>query len=39
MNIQLDKICYDLLAIPLEDGILDLSWSIDTDSLIEILKK
>ena len=38
MNIQLDKICYDLLAIPLEDGILDLSWSVDTDSLMEILK-
>lgn len=38
MNIELDKICYDLLATPLEDGILDLSWSVDTDSLMEILK-
>jgi len=33
-----NSICYDLLAIPLEDGILDISWSVDTDTLKTIFE-
>ena len=33
MLIDFDKICYDLLVIPIENGVLDISWSIDTDLL------
>lgn len=32
------KLCYDLLAVQLSDGCLDLSWSLDTDTLKELLK-
>ena len=33
MLINFYKICYDLLVIPIENGVLDISWSIDTDLL------
>lgn len=33
MNVTLDSICNDLLAIQLDNGLLDISWSVDTDSL------
>lgn len=33
------SICYDLLAIQLGDGVLDLSWAVDTDTLKEILEE
>ena len=33
-----NSICYDLLAIPLEDGILDISWAVDTDTLKSVLE-
>lgn len=33
MIIETNSICNDLLAIPIENGFLDLSWSVDTDEL------
>ena len=33
MEITVNKICNDLLVIPLEDGLIDISWSINTDTL------
>ena len=33
MIINLDSICQDLLAIQLDSGLLDISWSVDTDTL------
>ena len=37
MNVELNSICNDLLAIQLDDGVIDLSWAIDTDRLKDIL--
>lgn len=34
-----DGLCKDLLAIPLQDGTLDLSWELDTDRIRKILKE
>lgn len=33
MEITVNKLCNDLLVIPLEDGLIDISWAIDTDTL------
>ena len=38
MNITTDSICYDLLVIPLKDGVIDISWSINTDELKSLLE-
>ena len=32
-----NALCYDLLVIPFDDGILDISWSLDTDEIRELL--
>lgn len=32
------SLCYDLLAIQLDDGLLDLSWSINTDLLKSLIE-
>lgn len=37
MQINTNSICNDLLAISLEDSVLDLSWAIDTDTLKQLL--
>ena len=39
MIINLDKICYDLLVIPIENGRLDISWSLNTDIIRDELIK
>ena len=39
MIINLDKICYDLLVIPIENGRLDISWSLNTDVIRDELIK
>ena len=39
MELTFDSICNDLLVIPLEDGIIDFSFAIDTDSLRDELLK
>ena len=31
MNLSFNQLCNDLLVIPLEDGLIDISWAIDTD--------
>lgn len=31
------KLCKDLLAIPLQNGVLDLSWELDTDTIKSLL--
>lgn len=31
-------LCSDLLVIPLEDGLIDISWSVDTDTLKNLLE-
>ena len=38
MQINTTSICSDLLAIQLEDGVLDLSWTLDTDTLRDKLR-
>lgn len=37
MELTFNKICNDLLVVPLEDGIIDISWTIDTDTIKEKL--
>lgn len=37
MNIVTEGICNDLLAVQLENAVLDLSWQVDTDTLKNIL--
>ena len=32
-----NALCYDLLVIPFDDGILDISWSIDTDTIKSLI--
>lgn len=39
MIINTNHICYDLLAIQLGDGTLDISWAVDTDSLKSLLQE
>lgn len=33
MNLSFNQLCNDLLVIPLEDGLIDISWAIDTDTI------
>ena len=33
------NLCYDLKVIPLKDGVLDISWSLDTNSLKTLLEE
>lgn len=33
------SLCNDLLAVQLDDGVIDLSWGIDTDKLKELLQQ
>jgi hypothetical protein len=35
MEFNFNSICNDLLVIPLEDGLIDISWAIDTEKLKE----
>lgn len=40
MELSFNKLCNDLLVIPLEDGLIDISWAIDTNIIRqELLKK
>lgn len=32
-----NALCYDLLVIPFDDGILDISWSLNTDKIRKLL--
>ena len=38
MNINLTSICSDLLVVQLDNGVLDVSWSVDTDTLKKSLQ-
>ena len=33
-----NALCYDLKVIPLKDGMIDISWSLDTNTLKELLE-
>lgn len=33
-----NALCYDLKVIPLKDGMIDISWSLDTNNLKELLE-
>lgn len=33
-----NALCYDLKVIPLKDGMIDISWSLDTNALKELLE-
>ena len=33
MNLSFNQLCNDLLVIPLEDGLIDISWAIDADTI------
>lgn len=37
MEISTNSICNDSLCVQLDDGVIDLSWSIDTDALKKLL--